>query len=344
MQTIVFEGQDRIVLQEKPIPSLDDGDVLIQVDLCGVCASDIAAINGEVTDYSPPVVLGHEIAGVIVESRHPEVQVGQKVTVNPLISCGACDYCRVDLDKYCSQIEGIGHDIDGGYADFLKFPKYGIDTGKLIVVPDSVSSENLMFLEPLGCCINAMRETILSKSVAILGAGQIGLMFSQLATLRGLEVFLLEPDVYRRDFAHSLGVDRVFGITDNQVKELIEITGGGVDTVISATTNNQEAIDLAFQIVRRGGCINFFGLSAHDQDLTVNLEKLHFFGHKLMASWAFSRWSLSQARQMIVDQGIQLGPMLTTRFPIASGIEAISHVRHGGGIKTALVGGLASEN
>ena len=344
MQTIVFEGQDRIVLQEKPIPSLDDGDVLIQVDLCGVCASDIAAINGEVTDYSPPVVLGHEIAGVIVESRHPEVRVGQKVTVNPLISCGACDYCRVDLDKYCSQIEGIGHDIDGGYADFLKFPKYGIDTGKLIVVPDSVSSENLMFLEPLGCCINAMRETILSKSVAILGAGQIGLMFSQLATLRGLEVFLLEPDVYRRDFAHSLGVDRVFGITDNQVKELIEITGGGVDTVISATTNNQEAIDLAFQIVRRGGCINFFGLSAHDQDLTVNLEKLHFFGHKLMASWAFSRWSLSQARQMIVDQEIQLGPMLTTRFPIASGIEAISHVRHGGGIKTALVGGLASEN
>ena len=344
MQTIVFEGQDRIVLQEKPIPSLDDGDVLIQVDLCGVCASDIAAINGEVTDYSPPVVLGHEIAGVIVESRHPEVRVGQKVTVNPLISCGACDYCRVDLDKYCSQIEGIGHDIDGGYADFLKFPKYGIDTGKLIVVPDSVSSENLMFLEPLGCCINAMRETILSKSVAILGAGQIGLMFSQLATLRGLEVFLLEPDVYRRDFAHSLGVDRVFGITNNEVRELIEITGGGVDTVISATTNNQEAIDLAFQIVRRGGCINFFGLSAHDQDLTVNLEKLHFFGHKLMASWAFSRWSLSQARQMIVDQEIQLGPMLTTRFPIASGIEAISHVRHGGGIKTALVGGLASEN
>ena len=100
MQTIVFEGQDRIVLQEKPIPSLDDGDVLIQVDLCGVCASDIAAINGEVTDYSPPVVLGHEIAGVIVESRHPEVRVDQKVTVNPLISCGACDYCRVDLDKY----------------------------------------------------------------------------------------------------------------------------------------------------------------------------------------------------------------------------------------------------
>ncbi len=344
MQTIVFEGQDRIVLQEKPVPALSDGDVLIKVDLCGICASDIAAINGEVTDYSPPVVLGHEIAGVIVESRHPEVQVDQKVTVNPLFSCGACDYCRVDLDKYCSQIEGIGHDLDGGYADFLKFPKYGVDTGNLITVPDSVSPENLMFLEPLGCCINAMRETILSESVAILGAGQIGLMFAQLATLHGLEVFLLEPDVHRRDFANSLGLDRVFDITDNEIKELIGITSGGVDTVISATTNNQKAIDLAFQIVRHGGCINFFGLSAHDQNLTINLEKLHFFGHKLMASWAFSRWSLGQAQQMIVNQEIQLEPMLTTRFPISSGIEAISHVRHGRGLKTALVGGFAAEN
>ena len=344
MQTIVFEGQDRIVLQEKPLPVLGDGDVLIKVDLCGICASDIAAINGEVTDYSPPVVLGHEIAGVIVESRHPEVQVDQRVTVNPLISCGTCDYCRVDLDKYCSQIEGIGHDIDGGYAEFLKFPKYGIDTGKLITVPDSVLPEDLMFLEPLGCCINAMRETILSGSIAILGAGQIGLMFAQLATLQGLEVFLLEPSTRRRDFANDLGVDCVFDITDDGIKELIEITGGGVDTVISATTNNQKAIDLAFQIIRYGGCINFFGLSAHDQNLTINLEKLHFFGHKLMASWAFSRWSLSQAQQMIVNQEIQLELMLTTRFSITSGIEAISYVRHGRGIKTALVGGLAVES
>ena len=339
MQTIVFEGQDRIALQEKPQPVLNDGDVLIEIDLCGICASDIAAINGEVTDYSPPVVLGHEIAGIIVESRHPEVQVGQKVTVNPMISCGTCDYCRVDLDKYCSQIEGIGHDIDGGYAEFLKFPKHGIDTGKLITVPDSVLPENLMFLEPLGCCINAMRETILSESVAILGAGQIGLMFAQLATLQGLEVFLLEPFAHRRDFASFLGVGRTFDITDDQIKELIGVTNGGVDTVISATTNNQKAIDLAFQIIRRGGCINFFGLSAHDQNLTVNLEKLHFSGHKLMASWAFSRWSLGQAQQMITNHEIQLEPMLTTRFPITSGIEAVAYVRQGRGLKTALIGG-----
>ena len=107
MKAIVFEGPNRVSIQEKPIPKLEDGDILIQVDLCGVCASDLAAIRGEVTDYSPPVVLGHEVAGRVVETKHPSVKVGQKVSVNPMITCGDCQYCRADLDKYCQEIVGI---------------------------------------------------------------------------------------------------------------------------------------------------------------------------------------------------------------------------------------------
>ncbi|MCZ6676305.1 MAG: alcohol dehydrogenase catalytic domain-containing protein, partial [Candidatus Poribacteria bacterium] len=159
MKTAVFEETGKLSVQDKPVPHLDAGDVLIKVDLCGICASDLAALNGDVTDYSPPVVMGHELAGVVVESRHPDVKIGEKVTVNPMLSCGHCEYCRADLDKYCETIEGIGHDIDGGYAEYLRMPKHGVDTGKLIAVPDAIPPEELIFLEPLGCCINAMRET-----------------------------------------------------------------------------------------------------------------------------------------------------------------------------------------
>ena len=84
----------------------------------------------DVSDYAPPVVMGHELAGVIVESRHPDVKVGERVTVNPMLSCGACPECENDLDKYCRTIEGIGHDIDGGYAEYMRMPKHGVDTGK----------------------------------------------------------------------------------------------------------------------------------------------------------------------------------------------------------------------
>ena len=193
MKAVVFEKTDQLSIQDVPIPKLDAGDVLIQMELCGICASDIAALRGDISDYDPPVVMGHEIAGVVVESRHKEVNVGEKVTVNPMLSCGVCIHCKNDQDKYCSSIEGIGHDIDGGYAEYIRMPKHGIDTGKLIRIPKSIPPEDLLFLEPLGCCLNAMQETIFQETVAILGAGPIGLMFTQLAKRVGLATYVIEP-------------------------------------------------------------------------------------------------------------------------------------------------------
>ena len=339
MKAAVFEATGKLSVQNKPVPTLNSGDVLIKVELCGICASDLAALNGDITDYSPPVVMGHELAGIVVESRHPDVEVGEKVTVNPMLSCGNCEYCRADLDKYCSNIEGIGHDIDGGYAEHLKMPKHGIDTGKLISVPDTISPEELIFLEPLGCCINAMRETILDKSVAILRRGSHRFdVCTQLTRKAGLQTFVLEPLAHRRSTADEVGVDATFDITAEQVETLIEKTNGGVDTVISATVNDQRAIDLAFKIVRRGGCVNFFGLAPGGQELRINLEHFHYMGHKLMASWAFSRWSLTESRQLLIDDEINLKPLLTDRFPIEGVIAGFENARLQRGVKSVLVG------
>ena len=282
--------------------------------------------------------MGHELAGIVVESRHPDVKVGEKVTVNPMLSCGNCHYCRADLDKYCSKIDGIGHDIDGGYAEYLRMPKHGIDTGKLISVPNTMPPEELIFLEPLGCCINAMRETTFDKSVAILGAGPIGLMFAQLARKTGLQTYVLEPLAHRRRSADELGADATLDITAEHIEILNEKTNGGVNTVISATVNNQPAIDLAFKVVKRGGCVNFFGLAPGGQELCINLEDFHYMGYKLMASWAFSRWSLSEARRTIIERAIDLKPLLTDRFPIEMAIKGFDNARQQRGVKSVLVG------
>lgn len=338
MKAAVFEGTGKLSVQDKPIPELASGDVLIQVNLCGICASDLAALNGDITDYTPPVVMGHELAGVVVESQHPDAKIGERVTVNPMISCGNCDYCRADLDKYCTNIEGIGHDIDGGYTEYVRMPKHGIDTGKLITVPDTISPEELIFLEPLGCCTNAMRETIFNKSVAILGAGPIGLLFTQLTKNAGLRTFVLEPLAHRREMAEKVGADATFDIIPDEVEQLIEVTKGGVDTVISATINDQRAIDLAFKVVRRGGCVNFFGLAPAGQEIRMDLEHFHYLGYKLMASWAFSRWSLNESRRLIIDGAVDLSPLVTDRFSIDRAVEAFENARQGRGVKSVIVG------
>ena len=336
MKAIVFEEIQQLRLHEKPIPTLATGDVLIQMDLCGICASDLAALRGDVSDYAPPVVMGHELAGVVVESRHPDVKIGERVTVNPMLSCGTCAECQNDLDKYCSTIEGIGHDIDGGYAEYMRMPKHGVDTGKLIRVPDSVPPEELLFLEPLGCCLNAMRETLFKDSVAILGAGPIGLIFTQLAKRAGLATYVLEPLPHRRRVAEALGADCTFDTSAESVAHLRELTHGGVDTVISSTTNRASVIALAFEVVRRGGCLNFFGLAPEGEEIRVNLEEFHYTGHKLMASWAFSRSSLEESRQLLIKKALNFEPLLTDRFPIAQGLAAFDNAAAQRGVKTVV--------
>ncbi len=336
MKAVVFEKTHQLRVQDKPIPILDVGDVLIQMELCGICASDLAALRGDVSDYAPPVVMGHELAGVIVDSRHKDVKVGERVTVNPMLSCGICEYCQNDKDKYCNTIEGIGHDIDGGYAEYIKMPKHGVDTGKLIKVPDTIPPEELLFLEPLGCCLNAMEETIFHNSVAILGAGPIGLLFTQLVKRAGLTTYVIDPLSHRREIAETVGANTAFDTSPEHITHFQEITDGGVDTVISATTNNANVINLAFQIVRKGGCINFFGLSPDGEELCINLEEFHYFGHKLMASWAFSRASLEESRQLLLQKAINFKPLLTDRFPLTEGLEAFDNAIAQCGIKTAL--------
>ena len=336
MKVIVFEKIQQLSVQEKPIPTLTDGDVLIQMELCGICASDLAALRGDISDYAPPVVMGHELAGVIVDSRHPDVKIGERVTVNPILSCGVCAECQNDLDKYCNTVEGIGHDIDGGYAEYMRMPKHGVDTGKLIRVPDSMPPEELLFLEPLGCCLNAMQETLFKDSVAILGAGPIGLMFIQLAKRAGLATYVVEPLSHRRAVAESLGADLTFDTSPESVTHLRDITNGGVDTVISATTNNASAIVLAFEIVRRGGCLNFFGLAPEGEEFRINLEEFHYAGHKLMASWAFSRASLEASKQLLIEKALNFEPLLTDRFPIAHGLDAFDNAAAQRGVKTAV--------
>ncbi|MDE0553498.1 MAG: alcohol dehydrogenase catalytic domain-containing protein [Candidatus Poribacteria bacterium] len=336
MKAIVFEKIQQLRIHEKPIPVLAAGDVLIQMELCGICASDLAALRGDVSDYAPPVVMGHELAGIVVESRHSDVKVGERVTVNPMLSCGACPECENDLDKYCTTIEGIGHDIDGGYAEYMRMPKHGIDTGKLIRVPDSIPHEELLFLEPLGCCLNAMGETLFKDSVAILGAGPIGLIFTQLAKRAGLATYVIEPLPHRRHVAETLGADCAFDTSPEAIAHLRDLTHGGVDIVIASTTNNASVIALAFEVVRRGGCLNFFGLAPEGEEIRVNLEEFHYTGHKLMASWAFSRASLEASRQLLIEKALNFEPLLTDRFPIEQGLAAFDNAASQRGVKTVV--------
>ena len=147
---------------------------------------------------------------------------------------------------------------------------------------------------------------------------------------------MVEPLPHRRSVAETLGADLTFDTSPEGVAQLQEITRGGVDTVISATTNDTSAITLAFKVVRRGGCLNFFGLAPEGEELRVNLEEFHYAGHKLMASWAFSRASLEESKQLLIEKTLNFEPLLTDRFPIAQGLAAFDNADARRGVKTVV--------
>ena len=322
-------------IEERELPPLSEGEAALRIDLCGVCASDLLAMDGGASDYAPPVTLGHEIAATVVESRSPHAQAGDRVSVNPMISCGACAECRRGQDRYCASLYGIGHDIDGGFAEYMIVPRELTERGGLLHAPPMTPPERLMFLEPLGCVLNALDDTPFRETAAILGAGPIGLLFAQLAAKSGVRAFVIEPVEARRKAARRLGIEGAFAPTADGFEELRERSEGGADTVIVAT-ESAAAVDQAFEAARRGGAINFFGLAPSGRELKIDLERLHFSGHSIQASWAFTRRSLEKAREMIAGGEAGLSHLEPRRFSVAEANEAALYVRERRGVKAAL--------
>ncbi|MBD3181893.1 alcohol dehydrogenase catalytic domain-containing protein [Candidatus Poribacteria bacterium] len=337
MKTVVLTapGED-LVTREKPIPELSRGDVLIKVDLCGICTSDISAQRGDASDYSPPVVLGHEIAGVICESRNRNYLEGQKASVDPVMCCGICYYCKKGLTKFCPEICGVGHDIDGGFAEYVRIPKMLADTEGIAVVPDEVKPEELMFLEPLACCFGALEETPLGENVVILGAGPIGLLFIQLIKREGVRIIVSEPLEHRRQMAAKIGADEIIDPSDVSIVEVVkELTSGiGTDAVIAAT-NDPSVIPETFQMLRRGGYANIFGIFPHDTSINLDVEQLHYSGHKVFSSWALNRKDTKAATEEISKRELKLEAILTGKFTLAQPMEAFNYVVSRKGIKAA---------
>lgn len=339
MKTVVFTGcGEDLQTQEKPIPELKDGDVLIKVNMCGICMSDIMAQGGDASDYSPPVVLGHEIAGVIAKSRNSSFSEGLKVSIDPVTCCGACYYCQRGLTKYCPEICGIGHDMDGGFAEYVRIPENLANSDGIAVVPDEVPPEELVFLEALACCLGGVRETQLDDNVVILGAGSIGLLFLQLLRRKGLRTIVSEPLAHRRAVAKQLGADVILDPSKEPVTpQILELTDGiGTDTVIAAT-NEPSVVPEMFKMLRRGGCANVFGLFPHGTRVDLDVEELHYSGHKVLASWALTRRDTIEARDEIAARCLVLDPILTGKFSLDQPIEAFNYVVDRTGIKAAFV-------
>jgi L-iditol 2-dehydrogenase len=302
MNAAVFINKGQIELRDFEIPKLTSDEVRIKVAMTGVCGTDFHIFKGE-APAKPPVILGHEYCGEVIEvgNKVKGLRIGDKVAVNPNIHCGNCEYCRSGKINLCTNLVALGVTQNGGFAEYSNIP-----VSQVYLLPENMNPGLAAFAEPLSCCIHGIKQADIQlfDKVAVVGCGSIGLMMIQLAKLSGARLIIaFDPVLEKRNLALQLGADYSIDPNENDfIHKVDDLTNGAIDVVIECV-GNASAVDKAFQIVRKGGRIIIFGLA--DPSAAINLNLQMFFHKELtLKSSLLNPFTFQTAVNLLSDRKI----------------------------------------
>jgi L-iditol 2-dehydrogenase len=333
MKAVIYHAHDDIRLEDVPLPTLQAGELLLRVHGCGLCGSDILKIAQRVP---PPVSLGHELTGTIVEMRPPvkDFSVGQRVVVAHHVPCGSCHYCRHSNYSMCASFKASNVD-PCGFAEYLRVPVANVQQTTL-ALPESMSAELGSFVEPLACCVRAVRRTPLldGDSVVVVGLGSVGLLMLQavkgLAARAGREVSVYGIDLLpeRLRLARKLGADLTIDANNDQqaMRQVIaeQTAGRGVDAAI-VTAPGTRPFFTALASVRKGGMLNIF--AAHSGSVPLDLEMLYQQELTLSSTYSSSPTDLPLALDLLATRQVRVDGLISHRLPLARFAEGVALMR-----------------
>jgi threonine dehydrogenase-like Zn-dependent dehydrogenase len=320
MKAIVWQGPERMAIEERPEPDgPGTGEVILRPEAVGICGSEIEGYLGRMGNRTPPLVMGHEFAGVVVAAGPGAEELeGARVTVNPLSGCGECALCRAGHTNLCADRVLIGVHAPGAFADLVRVP--AVDVRAL---PDGVSARTGALVEPLANGVHAVRLGLAREPVrraVVLGGGTIGLVTLQAALLSGIEeVALLELQPERRERAAALGAHANYG-SEEEV-----LAAEPADLVIDAV-GAQATRALATRLVRPAGQCVFIGLAA--DETTLGFHDIVRSQLTLQGSYAYTMDDFEQALEWLVSGQASLGDLPPVR-PLDDGPDAFASLAGG---------------
>jgi 2-desacetyl-2-hydroxyethyl bacteriochlorophyllide A dehydrogenase len=330
MQHVVYYGPGDVRVESVSVPHPGVGQVLVEVEVCAICGTDIHIIDGKYPVVSPPKDIGHEYAGTVVEIGEgvDSLRIGDRVVGGPVASCGQCYYCREGLENLCE----AAISPTGGFAQFLT-----ADTSLLYRLPSTIDFECGALTEPIACCLHGLSLSGLKPgdAVVVCGGGFIGLTLAQLAKVCGAgTVVLSELDQKRREIATLLGCDLVVDPRTQDLKEAVmEATRGhGADVAIDAV-GARPTLESALDVAGRGASVVIFGCA--DPDDRVSISPYDIYLRELNVVGVMGqRYAMQNAIRML--SRLNLSPLLTHSFSISEFREAINVVRRREGIKVLI--------
>jgi 2-desacetyl-2-hydroxyethyl bacteriochlorophyllide A dehydrogenase len=334
MKVAQFEKPHVLNVTTKPLRTLSEGEVLVQVQACGVCGTDVHIVEGT-SRSTPPVVLGHEYAGIVTDIAKgtTSVAVGQHVGVDPNISCDTCFYCRRGLVHLCENLRALGVDIDGGMAEYCIVP-----IKQIYSLPQDMSYELSAFIEPISCAIHGidLAKIKAGDTVVILGGGTIGLLMLQLARSAGAaRIIVVEPLEHKRKLASELGADVILNPAELDVNSaILDLTKVGADVVIECVGKPQTA-QLALELARRGGVVEFFGVCSMGEKISVEPNQVYFKELTIVGSYV-NPHTFDRSIAMLQSGKVRVDMFQLNTFPLDGVHEALRYQREGKTIKSII--------
>lgn len=312
----VYYGPKDIRIEDMPDPVVGDEDIVVKVEMAGVCGTDVKTYLRGHPMFKPPCVLGHEFVGEVVTAgpRVQEISEGSRVVVAPYVPCGSCYFCHRDEMELCQNKDGLG----GVFAQYVRVPKNLMEKG-LIEIPRKVKSEDAVLAEPLACCLNALEDCDLRPGdiALIMGGGPMGQLLLQSALLCGVsKVIVSEPQKERRELAGELGaitVDPESQDLGQFIKE--ETRGTGAATVLIAL-GIPELIPSALHYACPGGTVNIFGGLPKGSQINIDPNIIHYQQVRLVGSFGFAPRHFAAAVELLINGRINSGKIISHSFPL----------------------------
>ena len=319
MRTLVIEKPGDASVVERPVPSAGPGEVVVRVHACGICGTNVHIFKGEYLGPYP-VVPGHEFAGEVVEvgADVARFAIGDRVAVEPNISCGRCRYCGLGEQNFCENWQAIGVALPGAMAEWVAVPEAAVfDIGDL-------DFETAAFMEPLSCVLHGMSKIDVryGETALVIGAGPIGLLLAQVARNCGAaRVVAADRIASRLELAAEIaGVEPAD--TSGGFGPAADLVPGGYDVVIDAT-GIPAVIEETIGLARHGGRILLFGVAPNNA--AANLKPFDIFrkGLSIHSSYTSLRNS-AQALDLLRSGRIEAGKLISHRLPLDKFADAVA--------------------
>ncbi len=332
MKTASIKEPSVISIDETENPQLTSGDILVQMQACGICGSDLEKVFGQ---YGQPSMrLGHEPSGIILDvgSDVTEFKKGDRVFTHHHVPCYDCHFCNHGNETMCQKYSETNLSPCGLSEEYV-VPAWNVSHGGVLKISDSLSYEEAAMIEPLACCVRAWSKFSYQEgdSTAIFGVGPTGMMHVMLACVKKFsKIFCFDVNSFRLDFAKKFNItDSISSMDENRKQKILDNTDGqGVDIAIVATSS-LKALDDAIDMTRKGGTVMMFGVPSKGAKLDLDMSKIYSKEITLLTSYAASDSDTKAALHLIESFQIDVKQLITHTYSISDTQKAFDHARTG---------------